>query len=64
MKKFGFKKPKASPLGKAFGVGKGLGMPKGPKGPEAMRKTPAPSFGRVKRTRGAFGPPPGEAPPY
>lgn len=64
MKKFGFKKPKATPLGKAFGGGKAFGMPKGPKGPEPMRSTPAPSFGRVKRTRGTFGPPPGGPPPF
>ena len=54
MKKMGFGKPKIkkTPVSKAFE------LPKGPKGPEAMRKTPsAPPFGRVKRSRGMFGAP-------
>lgn len=53
MKKVGFKKPKVKPtqLGRAFE------MPKGPKGPQPMRATPAaPPFGRTKRPRGTMGP--------
>jgi len=58
MKKPSFPKPKTkkTPIGKAFEMTKGE-MPKGPKGPEAMRQTPAaPPFGRSKKTRGMFSP--------
>jgi hypothetical protein len=47
--KFGMKKPKVKPTQ----IGRAFDMPKGPKGPQPMRKTPAPPpFGRIKAPRG------------